>query len=196
MKSQINRRRGFTLIEILVVISIITILLGILLPSLSAARVRATQTACANSLRQTGLAIRSYLDSSNDVFPYASFMPSVDPFPLTDQAIYIAEVLLPHAAGDPSVFECPADRGDIARPAPNEGKSYFASEKSSYEYRFRLGGETLEEVLKRFQSFTGVRMAENTFWLMRDYDNFHGIGGRPGARRYVYNDGHVSDFEN
>jgi hypothetical protein len=31
---------------------------------------------------------------------------------------------------------------------------------------------------------------------MRDYNNFHGESGEPGARRYLYIDGHVADFEN
>jgi hypothetical protein len=39
-------------------------------------------------------------------------------------------------------------------------------------------------------------VADNAFYVMRDYDNFHGAGGKPGARRYLYSDGHVTDFEN
>jgi hypothetical protein len=36
----------------------------------------------------------------------------------------------------------------------------------------------------------------NTIWFANDYNNFHGKAGQIGARRYVYIDGHVSDFEN
>jgi hypothetical protein len=76
------------------------------------------------------------------------------------------------------------------------GKSYFETERSSYEYRFRLGGRTIKEALERFAEFTGRHIQESTYWILRDYDNFHGEAGRDGARRYLYNDGHVTDYEN
>lgn len=191
-----NRARGFTLLELLVVIGIIAIVISILMPSLSAARSRGKQTACANNLRQLGLAMRSYLDDNSDVFPYASFMPSVDPTPVDGDAIYLADVLVTHTAGMDKVFACPNDTGGIPRLAPNEGKSYYETEKSSYDYRFHLGGETMADFLKKYAEFTGQHVNENTLWILRDYDNFHGDGGKPGARRYVYYDGHVTDFEN
>ena len=47
-----------------------------------------------------------------------------------------------------------------------------------------------------FERFRGRTIPDNTVWIMRDYNNFHGEGGKPGARRYLYIDGHVTDFEN
>jgi len=49
-------RSGVTLVEILVVVALIGVLMGILLPSLQAARESVRQTSCANNLRQLGLA--------------------------------------------------------------------------------------------------------------------------------------------
>lgn len=190
-------RRGFTLLELLVTIVIISSLIAILLPALGSARARGKRTACASSLRQIGVAMRSYLDYSNDVYPYASFMPSISSGPLfTEQPLYFADVLASHAGNNMQVFHCPNDIGAIERPAPNIGKSYFDSEKCSYEYRLRLGGRTLKEALERFARFTGQHIQESTYWILRDYDNFHGEAGKPGARRYLYNDGRVEDFEN
>lgn len=201
-------RGGFTLIELLVSVAIISLLIAILLPSLGAARARGRRTACSSNLRQLAIGMRSYLDSSGDIFPHASFMPSVDPFPIgmptpdnpapdpNPVAIYLADVLAPHVGDSEKVFACPDDNGQIVRGAPNEGRSYFSTEKSSYEYRFRLGGISIAESIKRMAEFTGRTINENTLWILRDYDNFHGPGGKPGARRYVYYDTHVTDFEN
>lgn len=190
--------RAFTLLELLVVIAIIALLIGILVPVLSAARSRGERTACTSNIRQVGLAMQSYLDANNDVYPFASFMPSVDAFPVpTGDTIYIADILTPHASGDPKTFACPNDHGQMERTVPNIGKPYFATERCSYEYRSHLlGGETMKGALERIRDFTGENRQENSIWIFRDYDNFHAAGGTEGARRYVYVDGHVTDFEN
>jgi prepilin-type N-terminal cleavage/methylation domain-containing protein len=55
-----QRPTGFTLVELLVVVSIIALLLAILLPSLGKARMIAIETACMSNLHQIGLASLSY----------------------------------------------------------------------------------------------------------------------------------------
>lgn len=189
-------RRAFTLIELMVVVAIIGLLVAMLMPALSKARAQSRLAVCATNLHQIGVATRAYINDNRDRLPYASLMPSLGPAPLsTKQPIYIADVL-GKEVGNPEVFHCPNDQPGGVRPAPNEGKSYFESERSSYEFRFQLGGMTTQEAANRFSQFTDRTVAENTIWILRDYDNFHGPAGKPAARRYLYIDGHVADYEN
>ena len=61
-------RRGFTLVELLVVIAIIGVLIGMLLPAVQSARESARRSSCASNMRQIGLGILDY-ESAHKILP-------------------------------------------------------------------------------------------------------------------------------
>jgi prepilin-type N-terminal cleavage/methylation domain-containing protein len=66
----IQNKKGFTLVELLVVISIIAVLLAVLMPALSKAREMAKRVICGSNLRQWGIAIGAYAGANDNSFPY------------------------------------------------------------------------------------------------------------------------------
>ncbi|UCD28625.1 MAG: prepilin-type N-terminal cleavage/methylation domain-containing protein [Planctomycetota bacterium] len=66
--------RGFTLIEILVVVAIIALLISILLPSLKKAREQGRTVMCMSQLDQIMIGTHTYANESDDMLPYYGWM--------------------------------------------------------------------------------------------------------------------------
>ena len=164
---------NFTLVELLVVIAIISLLMGMLIPALSAAKRKSLATKCAGNLSGLGTAVQVYLGDYNEVMPEVAEMPSLglNTFPR------LCDVFEPFVKTT-QIFLCPSDP---------EGK-YYTSEGCSYEYNTHLGGRKISDDM--LYKELGI---SKTF-VMYDYDNFHGKSGKPGARNYLFADGHVGDL--
>ncbi len=104
------RRRGFTLLELLVVTAILAVLAAVLLPVLCRAKTKSQRTLCLSNLHQTGIALRLYLDESGGVYPYVASIPSANARGFSCWFDALATTI-PSARWGEGIFKCPAYLG-------------------------------------------------------------------------------------
>jgi prepilin-type N-terminal cleavage/methylation domain-containing protein len=126
-KIQNPGRLAFTLIELLVVIAIIAILAGMLLPALARAKEAGRKIACANDMRQVGLAGRMYADDFEEKLPPPQ-LPNAWP-----------ALLYEYYGNNLRVLICPSDGPGIPghytgnpHPADNTPRSYILNAFNDY----------------------------------------------------------------
>jgi prepilin-type N-terminal cleavage/methylation domain-containing protein/prepilin-type processing-associated H-X9-DG protein len=92
-----RRNKGFTLVELLVVIGIIALLISILLPALSKARAQGNVTKCLSNLRQIGLAFQNYSIDYKDAVPVVrQDTPEVNGVPTNSINTYWQDMIMPY----------------------------------------------------------------------------------------------------
>ncbi len=104
-----RHRHAFTLIELLVVIAIIAILAAILFPVFAQAREKAREVTCLSNMRQIGLAVRMYVQDSDEIWPIFYAYNTQPPADIADHKG--VEVLLMPYVKQKDAFRCPDDFG-------------------------------------------------------------------------------------
>lgn len=185
-----QRRLGFTIIELLVVISIISLLIGIALPAFANVRAEARRVKCLSNLRQFGMGLTLYYQENKDLLPYvrpfhSTTLPGnpADPGLLSVLESYLSvdaprrsiegDASSPLIVGD--LFKCPSDTVDET----------WASTGFSYEYwagALMLAREIFRA--DRNPARTVTRFYEQTrdFPLLADAGNYH-PGGPKGSKQ-------------
>jgi prepilin-type N-terminal cleavage/methylation domain-containing protein len=135
-----GNRRGFTLVELLVVVAIIATLIGLLLPAVQSARESARRASCSSNIRQLALATLSYENAKQRLPPSMLHTPGTvfannngswsihgRILPYIEEGVAALRVNLEVAYDQPpnsttgvptnrvTVFMCPSERNDVVR---------------------------------------------------------------------------------
>jgi prepilin-type N-terminal cleavage/methylation domain-containing protein len=150
---KMNTQKGFTLLELLIVIGLIGLLLAILLPAMEHVRHQGYITKCASNLRQIGYGIQLYENDNAGSFPRTIYDPtapltvgtgvnSTDPFtaggPAANDLSAGIFLLMKAEKLPPVMFICPYndDTSYVADSSNLIGRSNFTNYKQNLAYSF------------------------------------------------------------
>ncbi len=162
-RRQSPRQTGFSLLELMVTISIIAVLLGITLPVLPRVRDTARRTACAANYHGIAQGFQLYRDQNQQKFPDARYMPppwlSGDEDPPLRVAMdgYVDSIEAWHCPGDSEVF----DRTYV----DESGAEQICG--MSYDYETGISGVTHDQSF--FAKFLRQTPADTP--ISNDFDN-------------------------
>src|SRR6266568_5702520 len=147
MKTELSSRQtgAFTLLELLLVITIIAILAGLLLPAIQKAKGRARRVQCVNNLKEMGVAFHSFAHDHDGKFPMqvpTNAGGSLEFLRAATNALgstYFAFRHFQALSNDlvtPRILICPADTRAVAdnfRDLKNDQVSYFAGAAAEFD---------------------------------------------------------------
>lgn len=139
-----HARGAFTLLEAVLVVAIIALIAALLLPAIETGRQRAKQSACANNLRQIGLALHGFAHDHTGLFPMQAstnvggtleFIKAGHSLTGQFYFAYRHFQALSNDLGEPKLLVCPTDKRAPATNFAglrNENISYFVNTAAEY----------------------------------------------------------------
>ncbi len=106
------KRRGLTLVEVLIVIGIIGVLVALLLPAIQIAREAASRAACTDNMKVLGLALHTHHDAKGHFPPNGTVTGGTATTPGTVKGWSFLVRLLPYMEYDTLYQTLPMERGD------------------------------------------------------------------------------------
>src|SRR5689334_3193944 len=112
-----RRKRGFGIIELMILIGIIALAVAMLLPSLCRSRETANRVKCASNLRQIGQALLLYANDNKGAYPRTTFVEGAPPTwgtaaPAPNDVSAALFILLRTQDITPEVFVCPSSNAE------------------------------------------------------------------------------------
>ena len=119
--------KGFTLVELLIVVAILSVLMSLVFPQLMRGRAEALKAACMSHLKSLHTMALMYANSEEKVFPFAGSMLT------TATAADHLQLLVDYAPKDrlkPELFVCPASKEKPAKEEDPVTHAYHLGENS------------------------------------------------------------------
>jgi prepilin-type N-terminal cleavage/methylation domain-containing protein/prepilin-type processing-associated H-X9-DG protein len=175
-----NKPKGFSLVELLVVIGIIGLLIALLLPALTKAKSVANQIACASNLRSIGQGLSIYVIDSHGVFPAAylyvgqSIQDTVEtPDSPVNGYLHWSYYLYGSQGMSPKAFQCPElNKGGLppCNPTPdnlNPGQVAWPGGSVVDQEAPRLAYTVNEAICPRNKLVIGFQGAARTYQFVK-----------------------------
>jgi prepilin-type N-terminal cleavage/methylation domain-containing protein/prepilin-type processing-associated H-X9-DG protein len=168
-----KERPGFTLMELLLVIALVSTLAALMLPAVSRGREAGRSAACLSNLRQAGLALQLYTQDFNNRLPM-----------MRDQSLTVTNELpgpdqvLSNYLGNTRVLRCPSDFRQV-----------FEKTRSSYSWNSLLNGQDSDRL-----SLLGMQFDPHQVPVLFDKEKFHAARGDAKGQNFLYADGHIKNL--